>query len=104
MAPTTTDRPTTGLAEKLAAKADEISAKPAKPKAEMIIDETAEAISFYVRKVDLLNNIGKSSTGESEGVTLSAVGDFTYTVNGRTYSFKLAMRGGWATVKMVSGM
>ena len=90
------------LAAKLLAKADEIKAQPNKPKLELILDEEKDAISFYCKKEDLLNAVGTSSTGGSEGVTLSVAGDFTFSFEGQTYTFKLAMKGGWATVKMLA--
>ncbi len=91
------------LAAKLQAKAAEIKAQPNKPKLELILDEEKDGgISFYCKKEDLLRAVGPSSTGGSEGVTLSVAGEFTFGFDGRTYSFKLAMRGGWATVKMIA--
>lgn len=91
-----------GLAAKLAAQAAEVNSKPSKPKAELVLDETKDALSFYVPKEVLLANVGKSSTGDSEGVTLSVMGEFKYTIDGHEYTFKLNMRGGWATVKMLA--
>ncbi len=58
-------------------------------------------ILFSCSKETFLKAVGASKSGNTNGVTLTAVGTFDFEIGGKRYEFAINMGGGWTTVKAV---
>lgn len=79
--------------------ADKAKNKP-KARLELTYDpQRKDMLVFEISKADFLSAVGPSSTGTSNGCTMVVQGQFDFEIGGKTFSFTLDCKGGWATVK-----